>query len=141
MEQSSDVSGMDARHAAICQLVQEDKLQQAIKALLDLARDFGLHREHQRGIILCANNLRVLTEGERRYGATDSSRRERNELLDRLLRIADALQDEAKARPTSGEAYRPENTTPPASRLTAPSRVPAKLSSSAAGASRLSQRS
>jgi ABC-2 type transport system ATP-binding protein len=104
MEQNSDLSGMDARHAAISQLIQEDKLQQAIKAMLDLARDFSLDREHQRGIILCANNLRVLSDGERRYGATDSSRRERNEILDRLLRIADTLRDEVAARPTSAEA-------------------------------------
>ena len=104
MQHDSDVSGMDARHAAISQLIQEDKLQQAIKAMLDLARDFSLDREHQRGIILCANNLRVLSDGERRYGATDSTRRERNEILDRLLRLADALRDEVAARPTSSEA-------------------------------------
>ena len=33
MQHDSDVSGMDARHAAISQLIQEDKLQQAIKAM------------------------------------------------------------------------------------------------------------
>jgi ABC-2 type transport system ATP-binding protein len=113
MVQSSDVSGMDARHAAISQLIQEDKLQQAITAMLDLARDFGLHREHQRGIILCANNLRKHTEEERRYGATDSSRRARNEILDRLLRISDDLRDEAKATPTNSEAHGPKGTSAP----------------------------
>src|SRR4051812_38271335 len=81
--------------------------------MLDLARDFSLNREHQRGIILCANNLQVHSDGERRYGATDSSRRERNEILDHLLRIADALRDEVAARTASSEAHGPDGSRAP----------------------------
>jgi ABC-2 type transport system ATP-binding protein len=108
MEQNSDVSGMDARHAAITQLIQEDKLQQAIKAMLDLARNFSPDHEHQRRIIVCANNLTVVTDGERRSGADDGSRRARNEIIHRLLRITDELRDEVAARPASAESHGPE---------------------------------